>query len=219
MKKTFITGLVAATLTLVASCGPMQEGNRVVSLVSAIATSFTGAGDSATGENVALTRDLIEAQETDLLRVSIISREATALLVPAGKNGNKITWVSTDGLSLTFEEGVLIATRGFGDDLMGADLKGAISSLRGGGNHLRTLDFLNGLDQIERRTFQCTTTATGSETLTIVERNYQTTVLEETCVDGDFSFKNTYWRDRDGVIWQSRQWISVQTGYLGYKRY
>ncbi|MCF2871336.1 YjbF family lipoprotein [Octadecabacter sp. G9-8] len=218
MKKTLITGLLGATLALVAACGPLQEGNRAVSLLSGVFGSLSGADDSPSEGGVAMTRAVIEAQEADLLRVSIISRDATAILLKVATNGSKVTWASQDGLSLAFDRGLLVASRGFGDDLMGTDISSAVASLRGGGNHLRTLDFLNGLDEIERRTFQCSTVVTGSESLTIVERTYQTTVLEETCTDSNFGFKNTYWRDRDGTIWQSRQWISVQTGYLGYQR-
>jgi hypothetical protein len=187
-------------------------------VVTTVFGALAGGGESEAVDGTPLTREVIEAQEIDLLRVSIISREATAFLAIGGVNGTTVTWLSPDGLSLTFDRGVLVASRGFGDDLMGSDAGGAIASLNGGGNHLRTQDFLNSLDRIEQRVFQCETIATGTEALTIVERTYQTTVLEETCVDGGFSFKNTYWRDREGVIWQSRQWISAQTGYLGYQR-
>jgi hypothetical protein len=59
---------------------------------------------------------------------------------------------------------------------------------------------------------------TGLETITIVERSYATTVLEENCVGENATFKNTYWRDANGVIWQARQWISPLVGYLGYQK-
>ncbi|KAG1713781.1 hypothetical protein GQR58_002247 [Nymphon striatum] len=205
-------------MTLAASCGSLQRNSVGLELASGVFSSVLGSPDSAEGENVALTRELIEAQETDLLRVSIISRDATSFLVTGGTNGTKVTWLSPDGLSLTFDRGVLVASRGFGDDLMGADVSDALASMESGGNHLRTLDFLTSLDQIERRDFQCETVVSRSEELTIVERTYQTKVIEESCTDGDFSFQNTYWRDVNGVIWQSRQWISPQTGYLGYQR-
>jgi hypothetical protein len=121
-------------------------------------------------------------------------------------------------VSFVFDDGLLVGTRGFGDDLMGSDVAAAKSSLNGGGNHLRTLDFLNGLSQIERRTYQCVSVQTGREDITIVERTYATTIIEETCSGENESFKNTYWRDENGVIWQSRQWISSGIGYLGYQR-
>lgn len=211
------TALFGAMLWL-AACGPMQADNRAVAAIKALAGQG-GAGDSqASGAAPALTRAAVEAQEIDLLRVSIISREATALLGSAATNGTKVTWIAQEGVSLTFDAGLLVASRGFGEDLMGADVSGAKSSLINGGNHLRILDFLNGLDQIERRQFQCETRQNGSETIEILERTYATTIMEETCTSGSGGFKNTYWQDASGVIWQSRQWISDDVGYLGYQR-
>jgi hypothetical protein len=135
-----------------------------------------------------------------------------------GANGSKVTWLSLEGVSIVFDNGLLVGTRGFGDDLMGGDVAAAKASQQRGGTHLRTLDFLNGLSQIERRTYQCVSIQTGNENITIVERTYATTVIEETCSGENESFKNTYWHDGNGVIWQSRQWISSGVGYLGYQR-
>ena len=44
----------------------------------------------------------------------------TATLVALGNYQNKLTWVSADGISLSFENGILIATRGYSQDLMEA---------------------------------------------------------------------------------------------------
>ena len=213
------TARLGALCVALTGCGNMNEGVSPFKVAGEIVTGLVGASDSPEGAPApALTREVIEAQDTELLRVSIISREATGLIVFGGRNGDNVTWLSPDGLGLTFNNGLLAGTRGFGDDVMGSDLSGAIASLDGGGNHTRTLDFLNGLSQIERLTFQCVTTETGREDLTIVERTYDTTILEETCSSEIGSFKNTYWRASDGVIWQSRQWISAGVGYLGYQR-
>jgi len=80
MRKTWITGLIGAAFVLVASCGPMQQGNRGLALAESIIGAVSGGDDSQSGGGAALTRSVIEAQDADLLRVSIISREATALL-------------------------------------------------------------------------------------------------------------------------------------------
>jgi hypothetical protein len=230
MKMTWITGLGCAVLTVLTACGPLQQDNananalkgvfsRITGAVTAGGTADAAAGDSElTGEGQPLTRDLLDAQDVDLLRLSIISQEATGLVIFGGVNGSKVTWLSGVGSSFVFDGGLLVGTRGLGDDLMGSDVAAAKVSLNGGGNHLRTLDFLNGLSQIERRTYQCVSVQTGREDITIVERTYATAVIEETCSGENNSFKNTYWRDRNGVIWQSRQWISGGVGYLGYQR-
>jgi hypothetical protein len=230
MRMTWITGFRCAVLAGLTACGPLQQDNPNATALQGAFSGLTGAvtadgangaavGESAlSGESQALTRSFIEAQDVDLLRLSIISQDATGLVFFGGANGSKVTWLSLEGVSIVFDNGLLVGTRGFGDDLMGGDVAAAKASLQRGGTHLRTLDFLNGLSQIERRPYQCVSVQTGSEYITIVERTYATTVIEETCSGENESFKNTYWRDGNGVIWQSRQWISSGVGYLGYQR-
>ncbi len=230
MKMTWITGLCGVALAGLTACGPLYQSHPNAVAFQGVVTGLTGFGadaaadsslvddSSASAPEQTLTRAFIDAQELDLLRISVISREATGIVFFAGSNGNKVTWISLEGVSFVFENGLLIGTRGFGDDLMGSDADAGQRSLAGGGNHIRTLDFLNGLSQIERRTYQCATVQTGREDITIVERTYTTSVFEETCTGSTGDFKNTYWRDANGVIWQSRQWISDGVGYLGYQR-
>jgi hypothetical protein len=212
-------GLLGLTILGFTACGPMQEGNSAVGIMnSVIRTPSGGEGETPNAPGSLLTREFIEAQDTDLLQVSIVSRDAAAILIKGGTNGTKTTWLSPDGIGLVFDGGLLIGSRGLGDDLMGADIATAKSSLNGGGTHRRTLEFITGVDQIERRTFRCVTAKTGVETLIIFERDYDTLVLEESCIGDSGDFKNTYWLDRNSVIWRSRQWISASVGYLDYHR-
>ena len=44
-------------------------------------------------------------------------------------------------LSFVFDRGVVVGTRGLGDDLMGSDVDAAIAAMPSGGNYARTLDF------------------------------------------------------------------------------
>lgn len=219
MKTVCIFGLALAALT---ACGPLQDDNRLAATAQTLLQRAGGGGEESDSAPVSgtagLTRAQIEAQPTDLLRLSIISLDATALVFKIGQNGSRTTWVSAEEIGIIFDRGVLVGTRGLGDDLMGSDVSGAIRSLGGGGNHLRTMDFLNGLGQIERVGYQCSTAQVRRESLTLYERSYATVVYEETCSGEDSDFKNTFWRGADGVIWQSRQWISPDVGYLDYQR-
>jgi len=215
------TGFIfAGVLAALAACGPLHTVSPIEGLVRGAVSGALG-DDSASGTPAAaapLTRAAIEAADRDLLRISLIEREATALLSLAATNGTKATWFTSDGLSFTFDRGVLVGTRGLGADVLGSDVDGAVAAMRRGGNYARTLDFLDGLDQIERRVYQCVSVRTGEETITIFERSYRTAVVEETCTGETEAFKNTYWRDSAGTIWQSRQWISPTAGFLGYQR-
>lgn len=221
MMMNMVKALVGIGFVTLAACGPLQEQNALAATVKGVLPSVMG-GDSTEAEAVApspgLTREFLASQPTDFIRMSVIDRDATGLVPFGGRNGDTVTWMSAEGLSFSFRNGLLVGTRGLGDDLMGADVSGALASFSRGGNHTRTLDFMNGLDQIEQRRFQCATQRIRPDTITIVERTYATTVFEETCVGVSGEFKNTYWRDASGVIWQARQWISDGEGYIGYQR-
>jgi len=218
MKTVWILSAAFAALT---ACGPLHVASPIENLVTGLASAAVASDDSVAAgsqQEPTLTRALIEEQNVDLLRLSLISREATEVLVFGAQNGTKTTWFGGGSLSFVFDRGVVVGTRGLGDDLMGSDVDAAIAAMRSGGNYARTLDFLTGLDQIERRSYSCTSRATRSETITIVERTYRTTVIEERCTGQTGTFENTYWRGSDGTIWQSRQWVSDGVGYLGYQR-
>ena len=42
---------------------------------------------------------------------------------------NKLTWVSADGISVSFDNGILIATRGYSQDLMESQHSDGINSI------------------------------------------------------------------------------------------
>ncbi len=228
MKMTWITGLCGIAIAGLTACGPLQQNNArtavALQIFQNLAGKVTGSDsdvvvDSGAGTQPASSmREQIEAVGAPLLRISVISSGITGVVSLAGQNGSKVTWVSDAQTSFTFDDGLAVGTRGFGDDLMGSDVAGVKRSFNGGGSHLRTIDFLNSLAQIERHTYQCQTVQTGRETITIFERAYATNVYEEVCSGDTGDFKNTYWRDSSGVIWQSRQWISAGIGYIGYQR-
>jgi hypothetical protein len=37
--------------------------------------------------------------------------------------------------------------------------------------------------------------------------------VREDCVSDDTSFRNTYWKDENGTVRRSRQWVSPIVGY------
>ena len=212
----------AALFVGLASCGPLSEGRSVAQVrdLAAQLIAARAAAETATdaAQGAGLTRAVIEEAPGNLMRLTILAIDATDVLGEGGRNGTKVTWLSREGFSFTFDEGLLVASRRTGDDLMGADVSGAKRSLRGGGTHSRVHDYLDGLDQIQQVTFRCESAVVRQETITIFERSYQTSVIDETCSSEDLEFKNTYWRDGTGVVWQSRQWISEPIGYLSYQR-
>jgi hypothetical protein len=92
MKMTWITGFRCAVLAGLTACGPLQQDNPNATALQGAFSGLTGAvtadgangaavGESAlSGDSQALTRSFIEAQDVDLLRLSIISQDATGLV-------------------------------------------------------------------------------------------------------------------------------------------
>ena len=206
-----------ALMALGAGCGPGAETGTLAGIAVQIVGG--GGGDQAATEpQIGLTREIIEQSGQELILVTVPSRGAAATLIRAGQNGDKVTWISPDGIGLTYRGGILIATRGFGDDLMAADVADLARGLRAGRLAVRVHDYLDGEDQILRRTFQCDLQGGGSETIEIVERVYRTRVVEEVCRTRGGGFTNRYWIDGSGRILQSVQFVSPQVGFVVTQR-
>ena len=53
-----------------------------------------------------------------IILISSKNEKVQATLVALGNNKEKLTWVSSDGISVSYDNGILIATRGFTQDLI-----------------------------------------------------------------------------------------------------
>jgi hypothetical protein len=76
------------------------------------------------------------------------------------------------------------------------------------------VEFLDGLDQISTQLLQCSIASGGMETLTILEKAYQTEKFEEECANESIGFTNVYWINDDGRIVKSRQLVSRGIGFV-----
>lgn len=149
----------------------------------------------------------------DRLRVTLPATGAQATLAPVARKDDVTVWQTLDGITLSFREGVLVATRGLGADLMSADVDGTLSMLRGtgaAGHHPNIRSYLDGEDRTVFRSFQCRreeqpTTGPGRR---IVER----------CASPDGGMTNTYRLDEAGEITTSRQWVSPAVAYMETER-
>lgn len=149
------------------------------------------------------------------LRVSLPSRDAQAVLGPVSRNGNITVWQTLDGISLSFRNGVLIETRGLGDDLMSSDAAGTLAMLRGaadGGYYPQMRSYLDGEQRTVFRSFQCRRTASGGGTPRAGTR------IDETCVSTTETVTNSYWLDSTGRVIRSRQWVGPVVGYMETER-
>ena len=127
-----------------------------------------------------------------------------------------ITWKTKDGATFSQRGGVLIQTRGLGADLMSADAP-SVGQLRSGASYQRIYYFLGADDQGTRRTYDCTASVVGSESIEIMARSHATTHVTEVCQRPLGNLTNEYWIE-GGSIRKSRQFVSGGIGYVDFER-
>ena len=137
---------------------------------------------------------------TAALKIALLEEKKQAsVLIETGENLNVTTYFTPDGISISLQDGVLVATRGLGFDLMTADVSAVQSGLRNGSRAVRVHRYLDGEDQVVIKSFVCDYSGT--------------TKVVETCYGNDNNFENRYSMVA-GQIAESRQWIGPQLGYI-----
>ena len=169
-------------------------------LVAGCAPSATQQAEMTAAAEPFLTAPLISAQ--------IPARKATAVLRPVGQNGTVATWQTVDRITLSFDRGVLVASRGLGFDLMGADADPTRAALAGQVSEIyrRKMRYLTGDNHSTWLTAGCSMRAAGTEEG--LRR------FEESCKARGNSYTNIYLLDGAGRVVTSRQWLSPELGYI-----
>ena len=167
-----------------------------------------------------ITRAQLDTVATPLLLAEITGRAAQATLVPWGENGGVVTWRTADNVSLSFADGVAVATRGLGDDLMSADVTGTVQAIAAGAGaeYPRHHSYMDGENQIAFRSFNCQMGASQPEQLNSFGTPRRVSRLYETCHSLEETIENTYWVGSDGTMWRSRQWLGATLGYMTTER-
>jgi len=164
-----------------------------------------------------LSRAQLAGITTPLIRVELEKTGGLATLVLVDEKAGWRTWFTADGASLTFQRGVLVQSRGLGADLMTTDARSTIRALprRSGTGLARIQRYLDGENHTLALQFTCSLQNIGPATVEILGQRYATQQLRESCTNTTQSFQNDYWiAPGDGVIWQSRQWVGPDLGYI-----
>ena len=162
-----------------------------------------------------LTVETGDAAGIDLLYAEVPSRTGRALLTIAGRNGARTTWLSEDRISLVFEGQRLIATRGFGEDLMGASVPPLTTT---SSRYARVYAYLDGLSQDTTQTFSCTSSITGRDRTRILAQDLDYAEVTEQCISDGQKIENVYFIGNSGAVLQSKEWVSAEVGYVMTER-
>ncbi|GAB4288346.1 MAG: hypothetical protein Kow0058_08030 [Roseovarius sp.] len=185
--------LLLLLVALVAGCG-------------AGASRTIGKSLQLTGQVGGVPPELIGPQR---LAVTLTARGVQAVLGPVTRADGTVVWQTLDGVSLSFRDGILIASRGLGYDLMSADVSGTRAMLAGTmGTQYYPVhrSYLDGEDRTVFRSFQCRRAGGGPEGA--LRR------VDELCVGTDRRFTNSYWLDPAGTVIRSRQWVGPVTEFM-----
>ena len=167
-----------------------------------------------------LSREQIDAANIPVLFVELESGQ-NGTLTPYPGQGVGQTWIGADGATVTLEQGILNATRGMGDDLMGSRSLMPPWSKIGIAvtQYHRRASFITGGNKIFERTFKCNIKKYDQkETIKIWGLNYQATKFEENCNHKDFKISNTYYLDNKEIVRKSLQFHGDTIGYIFTER-
>lgn len=195
-------------------CGSDTTNVTALGVVQAAATGVVRAGSAPRAATPTITRDLLNQIPGPVQLVTIEGPNVWGLIRPAAQNGDVATWASFDGQTVSFRQGVLVATRGIGPDLMSADVPSRTQLAGGTGSHRRSYVSLDGLDRPVRIEFDCTMSVIGPATLTLVDRTYSTRHVQEQCDGETGRITNEYWFDGTVTLRKSRQWANPSLSYL-----
>ncbi|MBM2290768.1 YjbF family lipoprotein [Sulfitobacter pseudonitzschiae] len=220
MKMRHICLALCASLALSACSGGTEKASSQSSTLSEVANVIVAGRKAKRNppELPTLTRPLLDNLTVGSLEVIASKRAQTAYLIPeARRSGNLTVWRTGGNSQVILRDGVLIGTKGLGNDLASADASPALAAVRSRGSSAgqRVMYIRNDVNGVDRMSLSCEVHNLGAENLEIVERSFPTVHLREDCSNETGKIANHYWVDRrDGTVWKSRQWAGPQTGYL-----
>ena len=161
-------------------------------------------------------REWLSKFNQPIILLSSLDEKSGAILVALGNYQNRLTWVSSDGISISFKDGILIGTRGYSQDLLESqhnDLHTLFTSFKK--NHSKTFRYLDGQNEYEEFNFSCSVLAKPNTIFSILDLKLNTTKFTEICESGETSHTNEYYvLPNTNIVLKSKQWISETNGYI-----
>lgn len=196
---------IALSLTL-SSCGTQEKSpfNAMVGRYASFLVGGVKPQEKMTLEKLrsVLTPAVVAQFGGNVLMVETENQGTAAGFLSVARNGSTTTWMTQDGqASVSLRNGIVIATKGFGFDLLSADMISGFSASDPPSVQVREFQHLDGENQVVTTRYKCVYSNQGSE-------------LREHCSTGEHEFLNTYVRSKSGQVLHSRQWISPQIEYL-----
>lgn len=211
-----ILPVLIATLGLAACSSEIDKGyaaDTYKMVVDAAKAKKSGKPNSTAGK-FTLTRAQVSSLGVPLNLVTIEKRGATGGVFQIATSGEVETWASQDKISVSLRDGIVVATRGLGEDLMSASVPTVEQLQRAGTTYKRSHILLDGEDKAFVQSYDCHLRRSTAEQITVLEHSYATRRVVESCASASGQFDNEYWLLNGGEIRKSRQFINDSVGYL-----
>lgn len=219
-----LAGLIAGTLLSACSGGNIDERAELQIVQTFRSNMQTRAAERTRPERPPLTRAALDTVEVSAIEVTLERPDIFAYLFIDGERrddspGRITVWRTEDDVTIATRNGVVIATRGLGGDMVSSTVQvsGDMPGPSAGGERVQ---MIRGLDNKEQRlSLSCDLEDLGPEPVEIVELVHPARHLRETCEGAGGRIVNDYWVDaRAGLVWQSRQWAGPHIGYMRLRR-
>ena len=157
-----------------------------------------------------------------IILISSLDKVNQATLVALGNNDEKLTWVSADGISVSYDQGVLIATRGYSQDLLSLKYKTPANVFASPAiEYNKVHRYLSGDNDYFDINFECIGTKQKSKTIRMLDYNLTVDKFVEDCKSEDYKYVNEYdLLAGSTIVVRSKQWISpTNKSFLTYAFY
>lgn len=208
--KTIRIALSAPLLIALAACGnDAQQGTSILgglrdATMGTIASRKADKTAPAPRDPQAIAAEALSVNPGPLILVGLEGMNSTQVLAMTGQNGAMRTYMTGNEQALILRNGILVGTRGLGNDLSVAEASGPAALVLSGrsGQARRVMHYYTG-DGLERALpMNCT-----------VRSGPKPGVMVEDCEGLGASFQNSYLVS-GGRADVSRQWIGPALGYV-----
>lgn len=169
-----------------------------------------------------VTRAQMAALGRPVIHVAIPRLGSGLPAVEIARNRGFRTYMGADQASFTLQDGIVTATRGLPVDLIAQDLSHPPRTLFSGSfpkTYTRTQRHLTGGGALRSDEYACAIApAPDPSRIDIFGRSHDTREFTELCRNTTRAFKNSYWVDAAGIVWQSHQSVSKDVGHIIVQR-
>ena len=166
-------------------------------------------------------RNLLNRKQIDAASIPILFVELetgqNGTLTPYPGKGFGQTWLGADGATITLESGVVKASRGMGDDIMGSSSTMPHWSKIGYKTiiYSRRTNYITGDNKISQQEFKCRIHKNDKkEFIQVWEVEFKVTKFTEKCISAKFEIINSYFLDNNEIIRQSNPYHCETLGYI-----